>query len=307
MFFSVVIPSYNREEVVLRAINSVLKQTLQDFEIVVVDDGSKDKTKQVVESIKDSRLKYVWQDNHGATAARNTGVQNAKGEYVSFLDSDDEWFDTMLEKQYLQYKSDVTVGCVYSNVQVVNSDGQIVPFSKPLGACDNSYKEILKQGYMAPTTVLSAKREILSKVGLFDTELPASQDDDICFKLAKSCKVAFIPEVLANMYVGQSNRISVNSNKVANGWWMLWNKYEDDVVSLCGSQVMAKHYLECLIHFSVAGNYEMIKKTREKVNEYGGHVSSLLKIVIKIGLALPLFRNIKGGRLMRKLLKWIVD
>ena len=249
----------------------------------------------------------MWQDNRGATVARNTGIQNAKGKYVSFLDSDDEWFDTMLEKQYNKYQSDLTIGCVYSNVQVVNFDGRIIPFSKPLGVCDNSYGEILRQGYMAPTSVLSARREVLYKVGMFDTGLPASQDDDICFKLAKNCKVAFIPEVLANMYVGQSNRISVNSNKVASGWWMLWNKYEEDVVSSCGNQVMAKHYLECLLHFSIAGDYEMLMKAQEKVENCGGHVSNLLKLMIKTGIAFPFFRNIKGGRLMRKLLCWLAS
>ena len=140
MIFTVVIPAYNREHVIARAINSVLNQTFQNFEIVVVDDGSKDNTRKVVESIHDSRVRYVWQENKGATAARNTGVKNAQGDYVSFLDSDDEWFNTMLEKQYELYQSDHNIGCVYSDLQMINSVGDTTPFSKPLGRCDNSYK-----------------------------------------------------------------------------------------------------------------------------------------------------------------------
>lgn len=282
MKISVVIPSYNREKVVLRAIMSVLNQTFKDFEIIVVDDGSKDNTKKVVESIVDQRVRYVWQENQGATIARNTGILNAKGKYVSFLDSDDEWFDTMLEKQYKLYQSDDNIGCVYSNVQIVDVDGNVRPFSKPLGECDNTYREILRQGYMAPTSVLSAKRDILIKVGMFDKELPASQDDDICFKLAKNCKVAFIPEVLANMYVGQQNRISVNIDKVARGWWMLRNKYEDDIVDYCGNNMMREHYNDSIKRFLMARNCEYCHQAIMKYEQYGGRIGWLKKTIIKI-------------------------
>lgn len=306
MKFSVVIPAYNRSKVVLRAINSVLNQTFQDFEIIVVDDGSEDETKEVVTSIRDERIKYVWQKNQGATIARNTGILHSSGLYVSFLDSDDAWHRNMLEKQSQAYMNDPEVGCVYTDVQVVESDGKKHHFSKPLGACDNSYKAILAQGYMAPTSVVSGKRDLLIEVGMFDKDLPASQDDDMCFKLAKYSKVAFIPEEMADMYVGQINRISVNSDKVARGWWMLWNKYEKDVVSLCGESVMAQHYLECVHHFAVSGDKGMTNAAKRKCLEYGGHMTFLSDCLIKIGFLCPSFRNIRGGRVMRKLLKWSV-
>lgn len=294
MIFSVVIPSYNREQVVLRAISSVLNQTFQDFEIVVVDDGSKDNTRQVVESINDPRVRYIWQKNQGATVARNTGIQNARGKYVSFLDSDDEWFNTMLEKQFETYQSDPYIGCVYSDVHIINAKGKVSSFSKPLGICDNSYKLILLQGYMAPTSVLSAKRDVLVKVGMFDTELPASQDDDICFKLAKNSKVGFIPEVLANMYVGQQNRISINKDRVARGWWMLRNKYEEDIVSHCGRDTMRDYYKDCVKRFALSGNSELCRKAIQKYHQYGGNDRWINNKLIEIGF-------IKKGVILQKM------
>lgn len=304
MIFSVVIPAYNRSKVLERAVNSVLHQTFQDFEIIVVDDGSTDNTKDVVEGIKDSRIKYVWQSNQGATAARNAGVKNAEGKYVSFLDSDDAWYDLMLEKQLQSYNEDAEIGCVYSDLEVMEHNGKCHPFSKPLGQNGNSYKDILSQGYMAPTSVLSAKRDVLIAVGMFDENLPASQDDDICFKLAKHTKVRYIPDILAKMYVGQSNRISINFDKVARGWWMLWNKYENDVLSNCGEKIMAKHYMECLHHFVLSGDRKMALEARRKCEGYGGTIGTLSSLCISLGLSNTYFRDLKGGRVLRKLLKW---
>lgn len=273
VLFSVVIPTYNRSNEIKRAINSVLLQTFQDFEIIVVDDGSTDATIDVVNSIDDSRIKIVSQNNSGATVARNSGILNSKGAYVSFLDSDDEWLPSMLENQYACFISDEEVGCVYSDVLIKNPSGKIINFGRNFGVSGYCYKEVLEQGFLAPTSVLSAKREILLKTGLFDITLPASQDDDICFKLAKISKVAFIPKVLAYMHSGPVNRISRNLDRVANGWWMLWNKYEFDVVNLCGGDIMAIHYYDCLLRFAFAGNKAGVVDAKNKYLIYGGNLT----------------------------------
>ena len=95
--FSVIIPLYNKEDTVKRAIDSVLNQTFQDFEIIVVDDGSTDQSVKQVEAINDSRLKIISQDNAGVSAARNRGIQEAGYEYLAFLDADDQWLPGFLE------------------------------------------------------------------------------------------------------------------------------------------------------------------------------------------------------------------
>ena len=97
---SVIIPTYNRVNLLNRAINSVLRQTFSDFEVIVVDDSSEDDTKAVVETLKDPRIRYICHDeNRGAAAARNTGIRVSRGEHIAFLDSDDEWLSKKLELQ----------------------------------------------------------------------------------------------------------------------------------------------------------------------------------------------------------------
>ena len=96
---SVIIPTYNREKTILRAINSVLDQTYKEIELIIVDDGSIDNTRKIVESLNCQKIKYIYQKNGGAAKARNTGIIAASGEYISFQDSDDYWYPEKLEKQ----------------------------------------------------------------------------------------------------------------------------------------------------------------------------------------------------------------
>ena len=94
----VIIPTYNREGTLLRAVNSVLSQSFTDLELIVVDDGSTDHTRELVESIKDNRLRYIYQKNAGACAARNKGIDAAEGEFIAFQDSDDVWLKEKLAR-----------------------------------------------------------------------------------------------------------------------------------------------------------------------------------------------------------------
>lgn len=274
MLFSVVIPTYNRESVIKRAVDSVLNQTIQDFEIIVVDDGSKDKTEEVMSAYTDPRVKYIKQKNGGACAARNNGIEHAQGYYIAFLDSDDTYETTMLESLLDKFQSDSEIGFVYTKLDCIDSMG--VAKSAPIksGIQGHCYKEALEQGYIAPTSVVSAKREAFGVAGMFDLSLPASQDDDICFKLAKIYKVGFVNEVLAHMYNDTNNRIT-NVRNPAKGWWMLWNKYENDVVELCGTQVMARHYLNCCHFFLRAEIQDGFNKAFEKYRYYGGNKSKI--------------------------------
>jgi hypothetical protein len=126
---------------------------------------------------------------------------------------------------------------------------------------------------MAPTSVLSAKRECFDKVGLFDVNLPASQDDDMCFKLSKYYKVGFIPEIMASMNVEQVNRISNNPKRVADGWWLLWNKYEDDVYNLCGEQTIRHHFQDCMGRYASIKDSVLFNQAYEKYVKYDGLLS----------------------------------
>ncbi|MGB9592367.1 MAG: glycosyltransferase family 2 protein, partial [Candidatus Kryptoniota bacterium] len=105
---SVIIPTYNRADLLPRAIRSVLAQTFTDFELIVVDDGSIDNTREVVDKFThlDARVKYIWEPNSGRPAVpKNKGIENASGEYIAFLDHDDEWLPAKLEKQLILFNN----------------------------------------------------------------------------------------------------------------------------------------------------------------------------------------------------------
>lgn len=278
---SVVIPMYNRANVIARAVRSVMNQTIQDLEIVVVDDGSTDDSVKVVESINYPRLRLIKQDNGGANAARNNGIIHARGEYVAFLDSDDEFEPTMLEEQLNVFENNHDVGFLYTKLDVILPNGCHYPFSQNFGLSGNCYKEVLAQGYLAPTSVIAARKECFDIAGLFDLSLPASQDDDMCFKMAKHFKIAYIDKVLAHMYTDAGNRIT-NRRNPANGWWLLWNKYEDDVVQLCGHKVMALHFSQCISFFFYADMYEEARNAFRKYKSYGGKKTYLFFIYADI-------------------------
>lgn len=114
--FSVIIPTYNREKLIGRAIDSVLNQTFKDFELIIVDDGSTDNTKEIIERYTDQRIRYIYKENGGQNSALNKGIEFAKGKYVAFLDSDDEWLDEKLRKVYIKYHTDTNIDIVYHYV-----------------------------------------------------------------------------------------------------------------------------------------------------------------------------------------------
>lgn len=257
--FSVVIPVYNRENTVRRAIESVLRQTYEDFEVIVVDDGSTDGTKAVVNTITDNRLRYVYQANQGAQVARNVGLRMACGTYISFLDSDDEWLPDFLSEVKSEFEQKPSVSCVYCLSGRKDESGEIALLRQDHIEGD-IYKAALEQGYLTSPTFLAVKRSCFDEIGEWDVNFAACQDDDICFRLAKKFRFALIPKILAlvhTSYEGCNNRIGASAIRVTNAWWQLWHKYEKDVLTYCGQRTMAKHYLECACRFAQAGNIEM--------------------------------------------------
>ena len=123
---SVIIPTYNRAHLVDRAIQSVLNQTYKDFELIIVDDGSTDNTEDIIKEFqkKDERIKYIrHEENRGGSAARNTGIKAAKGEYIAFLDSDDEWLPIKLGRQISEFTNKSKIALVYTG-RIIIEEGE---------------------------------------------------------------------------------------------------------------------------------------------------------------------------------------
>jgi glycosyltransferase involved in cell wall biosynthesis len=182
-FFSVVIPVYNRAAALAAAIASVRAQSFQDFEIVVVDDGSQDNPRAIVDRLNDPRIRFIRQLNAGGGAARNTGIDHAQGAFVAFLDSDDVFLPRHLEAMHALL--DGTAGLVgYARVRVDRGGGRI--FLKPpraLARCENMAEYLLCDRGFTPTSTIVAPRETATHVR-FDEHLRVAEDTDFAIRLS---------------------------------------------------------------------------------------------------------------------------
>lgn len=204
---SVVIPSYNRASVLPKSVQSVLNQSYSALECIVVDDGSTDDTKQVLEQIPDPRLRYVYQENAGACAARNKGVAHARGDYIAFHDSDDTWHVDKLEKQMrvlMEKRADVVI----CKLNYILPDGstRLIPKRIPEGFVSPT-ADLLGTG----TQTLVVRKEVLAQEP-FDVEMPRLQDFEWMYRVRKRFQIYCVAEGLVDYRVGDDS-ISTSHEK----------------------------------------------------------------------------------------------
>lgn len=202
---SIIIPTYNRAHLIERSIRSILNQTYEEFELLIVDDGSTDNTKEVVERIKDSRIRYIpCGENGGAARARNIGIAEAQYDYIAFQDSDDEWHPDKLEKQMgVMMEASEDTGLVYCEYHYNGLGGreEITPDRKiPLEQKRGHIFPYLLAGNMIGTPVMLVKRECFQKVGIFNEKFPCLEDYELVLRIAREYRIEFIPECLMEVY-----------------------------------------------------------------------------------------------------------
>lgn len=247
---TIITPTYNRAHVIQRAINSVLNQTFTDFEYIIIDDGSIDNTQSLIEHICSfnplgDRIRFHKHiKNQGQNAALNTGLSLAKGKYIAFLDSDDEWLPDMLAEQMRQFNEDADLDCSYTWPGFYNRRKELVP-GRRYSIKGYLYKEALAQGYICNPTTLMAKKECFDQMGGFKTEFVTCQDDDICLRLAKTYKFGLVPSIMAIIHDDAGNQTISNRRVYADDWYKLFNKYEQDILAYCGKPILAKHFIKC--------------------------------------------------------------
>jgi len=207
---SAIIPAYNRADFLPRSMGSVLNQTFRDLELVVVDDGSTDNTKAVVKEIarKDERVKYIWQPNFGGPAGpRNTGIKNARGKYVAFLDSDDEWMNTKVEEQVKVFEnSSSDTGFVACNY-LLKRGNSVVRYKLPIFANKRLFEKLLEHDFIGTATIVMIKKDILEEVGGFDENLECGEDTDLWLRIAEKYKFALATDFLAMYHSHSSNTL----------------------------------------------------------------------------------------------------
>ncbi len=261
-FISVVIPSYNRSEFIDRAVRSVLSQTFENLEVLVVDDGSTDDTLLTLQQLqwKNSRLKVIQhKSNLGAQAARNTGIRASRAPYVAFLDSDDEWLPDKLEKQIaLLHFSNDGAGVVYTGFTKVYEDNRPVAVQIPRSRGD-IYKIALRE-WIAGMNTLVVRKDILYQAGLMDERIRSYQEWDLCIRLAKVSRFDFINEPLAVYNIHNKPTISNDLMLDALGYLDVITFHRDEIIQQLGKSAFIRHLLSASLRFAQANDFKTARK-----------------------------------------------
>ena len=227
---SVIIPTYNRENLVDKAIKSVLKQTYRNYEVIIIDDGSTDNTEKVVKNFHHPQIHYIKHaDNRGVSAARNTGIRNCCGEYIAFLDSDDEWMPEKLNKQMKIFeKAPSKVGAVYTGNYYIDKISEKITKVYIPRKKGHIYEDILRgEGTLYISTLL-VRKECFTKAGLFDEDFPAREDLDMWIRISKHYQFVYVKDVLV---ICRTNHIQMtkNSKILIEGAKKIQTKYAEEL------------------------------------------------------------------------------
>jgi glycosyltransferase involved in cell wall biosynthesis len=227
-FFTVVIPTHNRSNLLKRAVASVQNQTFEDFEIIVVDDHSTDDTSFVVKSFSDPRIRYLINSREkGACGARNVGIFSAKGKWVAFLDDDDVWLPEKLQAQHeLARKVNETVGliCTDYGIYKERQENPVIYKNRPSGWVRD---KLLYGGIIGCLSSVCVRTEVLKAIEGFDERFPSNQDQDLYLRVAELSEFTHVPKTLVYIFQERRIRIGQNPKSKLEGYIMLRNKYSD--------------------------------------------------------------------------------
>lgn len=300
-FFSIIIPLYNKEKHIKTTIESALAQTFQNFEIIVVNDGSTDGSKEVVEGINDDRIQLFNKKNQGVSHARNYGIEKATSSLIVFLDADDLWETDHLENlkalyeafpncglyatAYLRKNNRISIPSVYKNIPTTKNWMGIVA----------DYFESSSVNCIAWTSAVMIPKSVLEVIGNFDENitLGAGEDIDLWLRIALKYPVAFSNKVTATHNLHSDNRIS-NSNTNLRQFIDL-DRYENEAKT----NPSLKKYLDLnrfsiAIQYILADNAEKAKVLISKINTTNLNTKQLTLLKLnKTGLKMAL--KIKGG------------
>jgi glycosyltransferase involved in cell wall biosynthesis len=204
---SVIIPAYNAAQYIGETLQSVMQQTINDFEIVIVDDGATDNQKEVITAFveKDSRVKYIYQSHQGVSAARNTGFRNSQGKFIAFLDSDDVWLPKNLEVKLKKLERE-NIGLVHSDASVIDAHSNDVDTTLTGMEGELLDELLLWRGTQIPgPSSILMKRQVIDLVGLFDENLSTAADKEFFFRVAAKFRIGRIEQTTWKYRVHTNN------------------------------------------------------------------------------------------------------
>lgn len=291
---SVIIPLYNKGFLIAETLNSVLNQTFTDFEVVIINDGSTDTSFEIVSQFSDERIKLFQQENKGAAAARNLGIEKASGELIAFLDADDYWYPNHLEELFKLYIDFPECGIYGSRYFMKISSKKIIKttYSPAIGA---DFRGVLPDFFKASkayrvglTSAIAIPKNILKNNFLFNPEINSGQDLELYTKIAIEKPVA-VTNLFTVEYnfsiVNQLSKTPISEKKLIN--FTQFHAVENSTKSL--KNFLDFYRLEYALQYRIAGNLE-------KSNFYLKDITSAIPLKTKFLLATPSF-------LLRLLLK----
>jgi glycosyltransferase involved in cell wall biosynthesis len=260
---SVVVPVYEQPELLEEALESADEQTLDDYEIVVVDDASQTDFQPIVGEYDRARL-IVHDRNRGAAAARNTGIDAARGDLVAFLDADDTWKPTKLEKQLAVFESDdESLGLVYTGFVQYELDG--TEWERYPGWRGNIYIEELERDRIHPTSTVMVRRDVMENVGGFDTALPSRQDYDLWIRITEHYAVDYVDEILVDKRE-QPDSISKDFDRRIEGNLAVFDKVRARVADL---DFTTRSRIHSYHHHVIGRDYESNGQRWQALNHLG--------------------------------------
>jgi glycosyltransferase involved in cell wall biosynthesis len=224
---SVVIPSYNYAHYLPAAVHSVLAQTFSDLELIIIDDGSTDNTREAAAKFTDPRMRYVFKTNGGLASARNAGIANSRGKFLAFLDTDDLWLPQFLETVLATFgRLPPGFAAVATSSQRIDPDGKPIVFDS---AVMNEERELTTRDFVFRNRPLSSsiviRREVFEKCGLFDESLRSSEDRDMWIRLTTRFRFFYLRAQLArlrrhphNMSRDPSRMTNTMARVIGNAW-----------------------------------------------------------------------------------------
>ena len=310
---SVIIPTYNRAALLPRALDSIVAQTFSDWEIVLVDDGSVDDTPAVASRYAKQlgdRLLYLPQENRGSSAARNRGIDECHGRFVAFLDSDDEFVPTKLERQLSLFERRPDLGLVYSDFAFVDLDGirhdsafdakfaiartvscrEVAP---RLCVCTDSLFDVLIRGYFIATIVGMVRREVLGGDIRFSRDHSYAEEWLFYLTVARRCKAGFVNEPLAVHHFVKASLARSNKQRNTARYHDLLATIERSFPGLTARQRGAVHRQLAQTSRQLGYDARSAGRRREAFAhfteslEYECSISALLETVRLVGSVLP--------------------
>jgi len=226
---SIIIPSYKTANLIARCLDTVMAQTFQDFEAIVVNDGSPDtpELEKVLAPYMD-RIVYIKQQNKRCAGARNTAIQHARGEFLAFLDSDDTWYPEHLESQMKQFADDPSLDLAYCNSLLVGDPEREQPFMDrcPSNGTAN-FESLVLETCQIPISTVVVRKAAIVKAGCFDETLPRCDDYDMWVRTAfHGAKVAYIRRLTVHMYIGRPGSMSQEKAKMVEAYWFALERFK---------------------------------------------------------------------------------